>query len=511
MKPHILCILDGWGVRQEVQDNGISQAHTPYFDQLWDKSPHTLLQASGPSVGLPEGIMGNSEVGHMNIGAGRIVFSGLSQIYQAIETGRFQTNEALLLAIKTAKDNNSTLHLIGLLSDGAVHSHQDHLYALIDLAKKEGLKKVAIHCILDGRDTSPTSGIEYLQKLKEVIQAKGLGEIASVSGRYYAMDRDQRWDRIQKAFEAFVGTSSSQGTDASEVVNKSYAQNITDEFINPTTICNSDGQAKFPIQKKDAIIFYNFRSDRARQITKAFTLNDFNDFERKNFEGIGQYVCMSPYDESLNLPVAFKPSYPENTLGQVISDHGFRQLRISETEKYAHVTFFFNGGKDFVFKNEERVLIPSAKEVKTYDQKPEMSAKQVVDQLLKKLEQNSFELAVVNFANTDMVGHTAKPQAIIKAVQTVDHCLGLLIKATRQKQAHLWVTADHGNAEQMVDEQGNPHTAHTLNPVPFIYWGNDQIAFKAKTGRLCDIAPTLLKAMNLNQPTVMTGQSLLKN
>lgn len=513
MTPLALIILDGWGLRSDKTDNGIEQANKPNFDRYWDSYPHTAIDASGPAVGLPAGIMGNSEVGHMNLGAGRIVFTGLSQVYQAIEDGSFFTNPALLKAVTLAKQNNTALHLMGLLSDGAVHSHQDHLYALLELAKKEGLQKVFVHCFMDGRDTPPSDGVHYIEALEKKMAEIGIGKIASVSGRFYAMDRDKRWDRVQQACDVLVGKTSGGIATATELIKKSYTAEITDEFVKPTSILSATGNPLGPLQDGDAVIFFNFRADRAREISRALTQSDFKDFDKTGYPQLGAYVCMAPYDESLHLPVAFEPKLPKRVLGEILSENGLRQLRIAETEKYAHVTYFFSGGREEVFKGEERVLVPSPREVATYDLKPEMSAPKVADELCARIEKGSVDVVIANFANTDMVGHTANPRAIVKAVETVDACLGKVVELVLSKNGVAVITADHGNAEQMKDAQGNPHTAHTTNLVPFIVVSEK---FKTATlqvsgGRLCDVAPTLLEILQIQKPSEMTGSSLLKS
>lgn len=508
VKPTLLVILDGWGHRTERKNNGIEMANKPFFDSLIQTYPHTLVDGSGPAVGLPKGIMGNSEVGHMNLGAGRIVFSGLSQIYGAIESGLFFFNPALLSAINQAQQNNSTLHLMGLVSDGAVHSHQDHLYALLQLAKQSGLTKVLVHCFLDGRDTSPNDGVKYLKQLQAEMQRIGVGRIASVSGRFFAMDRDKRWDRVEKAFSAISGRSENQINDSVQYVEACYKKSMSDEFIEPAVCCEEN--KAHVIHADDAMIFFNFRSDRAREITQALTQPSFEEFDRQGQVLPKIFVCMSPYDATLNLPVAFEPTYPTLTLGEFLSTQGLSQLRIAETEKYAHVTFFFNGGRDVLFEREERILIPSPKEVATYDLKPEMSAFAVKDKLIAAIQSRRFDFMICNFANTDMVGHTAIASAVIKAVETVDQCLSQIVPAMLAIGGNIIITADHGNAEVLVDEKGEPMTAHTTNLVPFIVITPEQkIQTLREGGRLCDVAPTVLALMGLPQPEVMTGQSIV--
>lgn len=507
--PVVLMILDGWGERPEKEHNGIELAHKPFFDQLKKNYPHTLIDASGPAVGLPKGIMGNSEVGHMNLGAGRIVYTGLSQIYKAIEDKSFFHNSAFLKAIGYVKKNHSTLHVMCLLSDGAVHSHQDHLYALIDMAKIHDVKKLALHCILDGRDTSPQDGLKYLEQLHEKITEAGIGFIASLSGRYFTMDRDQRWERVEQGFQAICGQSMLTTENVRQYVEQMYAQNITDEFLPPVCVLDAQKQ-KTSLSQKDAFIFMNFRADRARQISQALTQKNFESFDRHHQELPEVFVCATPYDPQITAEIAFEPQYPKKTLGEVLSWYHLRQLRLAETEKYAHVTFFFNGGSEQPFTNEDRLLVKSPRDVATYDLKPEMSALEIRRECLKDLQENKHDVIIMNFANTDMVGHTAKPDAIIKAVETVDACLAEIIPAVLEKNGTVIITADHGNAEQMVDPLGQPMTAHTTHLVPFFVVSDSFKNRSLKTGgRLCDVAPTLLDILGISQPSEMTGISLL--
>lgn len=510
MTPLVLIILDGWGIRHEKKDNGIALARTPNFTHFLESYPHTTLEASGPAVGLPQDIMGNSEVGHMNLGAGRIVYTGLSQIYQAIEDGSFFSNPALLLAIRATKKHRSRLHLMGLVSDGAVHSHEDHLDALLELAKRYGLTDVFIHCFTDGRDTPPRDAMNAMNRLEAVIKKKKVAKIASVSGRYYAMDRDKRWDRLQKTYDVLTGITQEGEKTASEIIRRSYEQNRGDEFIVPQVVLQENGEPVGSIRDHDAVIFFNFRADRARELTQALTNPSFKEWDRKIAPRLSCFVCMAPYDVSFNLPVAFTPQFPKKTFGEVVSAHGLKQLRIAETEKYAHVTFFFSGGREKPFENETRILIPSPREVSTYDQKPEMAAKIVTDEVCKRLQAKLDDVIILNFANPDMVGHTAISPAIVFAVETVDDCLGKIIHLVLSLGGQVVVTADHGNAEQMVDRTGKPHTAHTLNPVPFLLI-SDQFKNSPlkKTGRLCDVVPTLLEMIGLSKPPEMTGKSLL--
>lgn len=507
--PLTLIILDGWGHREDKTDNGIELAHKPYFDSLLKNYPNTLIDGSGPAVGLPEGIMGNSEVGHMNLGAGRVVYSGLSQIYKAIEDGSFFKNAAFQKAMTQVQNSNSTLHLMGLLSDGAVHSHQDHLYALLELAKQNGIGDVAVHCFLDGRDTPPNDGVKFLGLLQEKMARLGVGRIASVCGRYYAMDRDQRWERVEKGWWALCGSSANVTEDVLAYVKSSYARGVGDEFVEPVVVTDANGKST-RLKKDDAVIFYNFRADRAREISHALTDIEFLGFDRGKEVCPAVYVCMFPYEKNIPAEVAFWPNYPKRILAEILSENKIRQLRIAETEKYAHVTYFFNGGVDKAYDLEDRVLILSPKEVPTYDQKPEMSAYLVRDELIKRVREEDYGVIICNFANTDMVGHTAKKEAIVKSVEAVDQCLAQIVPEILAKGGEVVITADHGNAEQMVDKNGEPMTAHTTNLVPFILVSERFKSSLLKSGgRLCDVAPTLLKMLNLSQPPEMTGQSLI--
>lgn len=508
--PLMLMILDGWGLRDSKEGNAIVLANTPNYNRLLQEYPHAKLDASGHAVGLPQGIMGNSEVGHLNIGAGRIAKVGLTRIYQAIEDKSFFSNPALLKAFQAAKENNSTLHLMGLVSDGAVHSHQDHLYALLQMAKEQKLARVAIHAFQDGRDTDPKSGLGYIQALESKIEEIGVGEIATVSGRYFAMDRDKRWDRIEKAYNAMVLGEGRQAVSAVQAMESAYASGETDEFIQPTVVLDETGQALARMQDSDAVLFFNFRADRAREMTQALTDKNFEGFPRKQAPKLSAFVCMAEYDKKFALPVAFPPEHISQTLGEILSRHGLRQLRIAETEKYAHVTFFFNGGEESVYPGEERILVPSPREVPTYDLKPEMSAPQITEKVLNCIAQDQFDVIILNFANSDMVGHTGKLQAAIKAVETIDEQLGRISQALLEKEGTLIVTADHGNSEKMSDEAGRPHTAHTTDLVPFMLVGkNTQDRKLRELGTLADIAPTILQLLGLKQPKEMTGKSML--
>lgn len=506
-KPYALIIMDGYGVNERHEGNAIYTAKTPNMDKYLAQYPNTVIHASGMDVGLPEGQMGNSEVGHTNIGAGRIVYQELTRITKSIEDGDFFENEALLAAVENCKKNNSALHFMGLLSDGGVHSHIKHLYGLLELAKKNGLDKVYVHCFMDGRDVSPTSGADFVEALVEKMRNIGIGKIATVMGRYYAMDRDNRWERVEKAYRAMVFGEGNMDTSAVNAVKKSYNDGVTDEFVVPTVITDDNGVALGKISENDSVVFFNFRPDRAREITRTIVDTEFNGFEREFFNT--HFVCMTQYDASMpNVDVAFKPQSLVNTFGEYISQKGLRQLRIAETEKYAHVTFFFNGGVESVYNGEDRALINSPK-VATYDLQPEMSAYEVTDEVVKRIESGEYDVIVLNFANCDMVGHTGVFDAAVKAVETVDECLGRTIDAINKMGGVALVTADHGNADQMLDYTTNDvFTAHTTNVVPLVMIGEENGA-KLKVGRLADLAPTMLDLMGLEKPAEMTGESLL--
>ena len=499
-KPVSLIILDGFGYSEIEKGNAVVAANTPNIDKYMKEWSHNVIHCSGMDVGLPTGQMGNSEVGHTNIGAGRIVYQELTRITKEIEDGSFFENDVLNKAIDNCKKNNSALHLYGLMSDGGVHSHNTHLYGLLELAKRAGLTEVYVHCFLDGRDVPPTSGIDYVKELIEKMREIGVGKIATVMGRYYAMDRDNRWERVEKAYNAMVLGEGIKSDSAVTAIEKSYNEDVTDEFVVPTVI---DG-AK-PISENDSIIFFNFRPDRAREITRTLVDPDFNGFERKYFPVF--YVCFTQYDAKMpNVEIAFKPTSLDDTFGEYISKNGLTQLRIAETEKYAHVTFFFNGGVEAPYEGEDRALIASPK-VATYDLKPEMSAYEVADECVKRIESGKYDVIVLNFANCDMVGHTGVFEAAVAAVEAVDTCLGKVIDAIMKQGGTAIVTADHGNAEQMLDEEGNVQTAHSTNVVPLILIGDDR---KLKeTGRLADIAPTMLELLELPIPKSMTGESML--
>jgi len=506
-KPVVLCIMDGFGKNESDYGNAIAMAKTPNLDKLMAECPMTYIGASGMDVGLPDGQMGNSEVGHTNIGAGRVVYQPLTRITKAFADGEAQKNPALVKAMENAKDK--ALHLIGLVSPGGVHSHTEHLYCLLQMAKDSGVEKVYVHALLDGRDVPPSSAVDYLETLEAKMQEIGTGKIASVMGRFYAMDRDNIWDRVEKAYAAMVYGEGVQTEDAVAAVKKSYetidedGKHLTDEFVLPTVV-GADGR----IQPQDSVIFFNFRPDRAREITRTFVDPDFTGFERKNGFFPLNYVCMTQYDAEMpNVEVAFGPEALTNTFGEYISGLGKTQLRIAETQKYAHVTFFFNGGEEKQYAGEDRILVDSPK-ISTFDLMPEMSAPEVSEKLNAAVRSGKYDAIIVNFANCDMVGHTGIIPAAVQAVETVDACVGSLAGAVKEMDGVLFVTADHGNADKMLDEAGEPFTAHTTNPVPFIVYNYD--CEVRDGGRLCDIAPTMLKVMGLSQPQEMTGESIIK-
>jgi 2,3-bisphosphoglycerate-independent phosphoglycerate mutase len=509
-KPMMLMILDGWGIRPAGPGNAVSLAQTPHLDNLLSQYPRTQLQTSGKAVGLPGGIMGNSEVGHLNLGAGRVVYQDLTRIDLAIEDGSFFANAAINEAVQSALEQGRTLHLMGLVSDGGVHSQLTHLLALLDLAKNKGLKRVYVHAILDGRDTSPDGGKAYVARLQTHIGKIGNGCIATICGRYYAMDRDTRWDRTQLAYQLYTQGIGVPARDPVAAVAEAYEKNETDEFVKPIVITGSDDAPLATLQDGDSVIFFNFRADRARQITRALTETRFQGFERPVWPQIACYVCMALYDEQFSLPVAFPPAVLKDILGEVISRQGLKQLRIAETEKYAHVTYFFNGGEEKPFENEDRCLVPSPRDVPTYDYKPQMSAVAVTEEVLQRIASDGYDLIVLNFANMDMVGHTGKLEAAIQAVQTVDQCVGRIVDAVRAKSGAVLITADHGNAETLIDDNGHVHTAHTTNPVYLLLVDDTRKEATLKPGVLGDVAPTILKLMGIAQPEQMTGRSLIE-
>jgi len=504
-KPVLLAILDGYGKSEIQEGNAIFTAKTPRMDEILSKNPNTVIHASGLDVGLPEGQMGNSEVGHTNIGAGRIVYQELTRITKAIKDGDFFENEALNAACDNCLKNDSDLHIMGLLSDGGVHSHIEHLYAIIELAKRKNVKNVYIHCFLDGRDVSPTSGASFAKALVEKIRDLEKGKIATVIGRYYAMDRDNRWERVSLAYNAIVNGVGEYSESAVTAIENSYNNDVTDEFVVPTVI-TTDGKPNGTLKENDSVVFFNFRPDRAREITRTIVDEEFTGFERKFFKTY--YVCMTQYDASMpNVEVAFKPQTLNNTLGETLSNLGLKQLRIAETEKYAHVTFFFNGGVETVYEGEDRILVPSPK-VATYDMQPEMSAYEVTDKLLEALDTDKYDVVILNFANCDMVGHTGDMDAAVKAVEAVDTCIGKVYDKVMEKNGVILITADHGNAEQMIDPNDKSvFTAHTTNVVPLVIAGYGDI--KLETGRLADLAPTMLDIMDAKIPPEMTGKSLI--
>lgn len=508
-KPMVLMILDGLGLTDHHEGNAVYLAKTPVLDSLIEKYPFQKGLASGLAVGLPDGQMGNSEVGHMNMGAGRIVYQDLTRITKSIEDGDFFQNKALVAAFDNAKKNDSAVHMWGLLSDGGVHSHITHLYALLEMAKQQGVKKVYVHCFMDGRDTPPSSGIEYVKQLEAKMKEIGVGEIASISGRYYAMDRDNRWDRIQKAYDVLTTGEGNHANSAVEAMQNSYDDGKTDEFVVPVSVVK-DGKPVGTVQDGDSVIFFNFRPDRAREITRCFCMDDdFDHFDRGPRKKV-TYVCFADYDVTIpNKLVAFEDVHLTNTFGEFLAKNHMTQARIAETEKYAHVTFFFNGGVEKPNEGEDRFLVKSPK-VATYDLQPEMSAPEVCDKLCAAIRGGKYDVIVINFANPDMVGHTGVIPAAVKAVETVDACVGKACEALKEVDGTMFICADHGNCEKMIDyETGEPHTAHTTNPVPFILVNADPKYGLREGGRLCDIVPTLIELMGMEKPAEMTGESLL--
>lgn len=507
-KPTVLMILDGFGLNDDKNGNAVALADTPNIDRLMKECPFVKGYASGLAVGLPDGQMGNSEVGHLNMGAGRIVYQELTRITKEIEDGTFFKNPELLGAIENVKKNGSDLHLYGLLSDGGVHSHNTHLYGLLELAKREGVENVYVHCFLDGRDTSPTSGKGFIDELEAKMAEIGVGKIATICGRYYVMDRDNRWDRVEAAYRALTLGEGAKADSAVEAISASYADDKTDEFVLPTVI-EANGAPVATIKDNDSIIFFNFRPDRAREITRTFCTDEFDGFDRGPRKHV-TYVCFSEYDVTIpNKQIAFKKVELKNTFGQFLAAHHMTQARIAETEKYAHVTFFFNGGVEEPNPGEDRILVNSPK-VATYDLQPEMSAPAVCDKLVEAIESGKYDVIITNFANPDMVGHTGVLEAAIKAVGTVDTCVGRAVEALEKAGGQMFICADHGNAEQLIDyETGGSFTAHTINPVPFILVNYDPAYTLKEGGCLADIIPTLIEMMGMEQPAEMTGKSLL--
>ncbi|MCK4378219.1 MAG: 2,3-bisphosphoglycerate-independent phosphoglycerate mutase [Deltaproteobacteria bacterium] len=505
----VLIIADGWGVSATVEGNAIAKAKTPVIDRLFQRYPHTTLQASGLTVGLPEGQMGNSEVGHLNMGAGRVVYQDLTRISKSIADGTFAKNQVLLESMEEISSAGGTLHLMGLFSDGGVHSHLDHLKALLEMAADRGLPQVFIHAFLDGRDTPPTSAKRYLEDFQRYLDGLGTGRIATIMGRFYAMDRDQRWERVQQAYEAMVGGQGRIAGNVSAAIDVAYEAGETDEFVKPTVLADGQGQAA-SIHDGDGIIFFNFRADRAREITRAFTEKDLSGFGREQPLSLNSYVCFTEYDASFDLPVAFPPEELKNVLAEVVAAAGLRQLHIAETEKYAHVTFFFNGGREEPFPGEDHCLIPSPREVKTYDEKPQMSAYEVTAEMVRRLEMKKYQLVILNFANGDMVGHTGNLAAAIQACEAVDTCVGQVVDKTMDLGGVALFTADHGNAEQMLTPEGKPITSHSTNPVPCIVISEQFIGRQLREGgSLADLAPTILEIMGLAIPPEMTGKPLI--
>ncbi len=509
-KPVVLMVLDGYGLNENPEGNAIAMAKTPVMDKLMAECPFVKGNASGLAVGLPDGQMGNSEVGHMNIGAGRIIYQDLTRITKDIEDGVFFENQAILTAIENCKKNNSDLHLWGLLSDGGVHSHITHVYGLLEMAKKNGLENVYVHAFLDGRDTPPASAKSYVESLEAKMAEIGVGKVASLCGRYYVMDRDNNWDRVEKAYRMLTLGEGVEATDAVQAMADSYAKDVTDEFVLPTVICEN-GAPRAVVKENDSVVFFNFRPDRAREITRAFCDDAFTGFEREGGRIPLTYVCFKNYDESIpNKLIAFEKESITNTLGEYLAACGKKQLRLAETEKYAHVTFFFNGGLEDPNKDEFRILVNSPKEVATYDLKPEMSAPEVGVDLVEAIKSDEYDVIIINFANPDMVGHTGVVDAAIAAVERVDALVGDAVEAVKEAGGVMFICADHGNAEQMVNyETGQPHTAHTTNPVPFILVNAGEGVSLREGGCLADIAPTILEIMELPQPAEMTGKSLI--
>ena len=507
-RPTVLLILDGYGLSEQTEHNAIALADTPVMDRLMEEYPFAKGNASGLAVGLPEGQMGSSEVGHLNMGAGRIVYQDLVRITKEIESGSFFENEALLKAMDNAKENGTSLHIFGLLSDGGVHSHNFHLYALLELAKRRGLNKVYVHCFTDGRDTPPESGKDYIRALQDEMDRIGCGRIATVAGRYYAMDRDNHWDRIEKAYRAITLGEGETADSAMEAVTQSYAKGETDEFILPTVVMEN-GAPTAVVGDGDSVVFYNFRSDRAKEMTRVFCCEAFDGFDRGSRKQV-TYVCFTDYDATIpNKEVAFEKEEMVNTFGEWLAVNGLKQARIAETEKYAHVTSFFNGGREAPNEGEDRFLIPSP-QVATYDLQPEMSAQAVCDTLIDKIRSGEYDVIVANFANSDMVGHTGVEKAAVEAVECLDECIGRVVETIREVDGQLFICADHGNAEVMVNEEtGEPWTAHTSNPVPFILVNYDPAYCLREGGCLADIAPTLIEMMGMEKPAEMTGKSLL--
>ena len=506
-RPIVLIVLDGWGYSEDPDNNAIFHANTPFWDSLWKNMPHTLIKGSGSYVGLPNGQMGNSEVGHLNLGAGRVVYQEFTRVSRAIRTGSFFTNQTLTDAVDIAINNHKAVHILGLLSDGGVHSHEEHIQAMVKLAAERGADRIYIHAFLDGRDTPPKSAQPYIEAMERTVQEAGKGRIASIVGRYFAMDRDHRWPRVKAAYDLIAqGKPAFEAPSALEGLAMAYEREETDEFVQPTAIVNP-GERPIKVEEGDVIIFMNYRSDRARQITRPFIEPDFKEFERPEFLHLGTFISLTEYSADFDVPVAFPPDRLKNVFGEYIAQLGLHQLRIAETEKYAHVTFFFNGGKEEPWPGEDRILINSP-DVATYDMKPEMSAFELTDKLVEAIGSEKYDVIICNYANPDMVGHTGNFDATVKALEALDTCLSRVVEAAVQADGELLITADHGNAEQMMSkETGQAHTAHTSNPIPLIYVGRP--AVMADTGALSDVAPTLLYLMDVEKPTEMGGHSLV--
>jgi 2,3-bisphosphoglycerate-independent phosphoglycerate mutase len=510
MPPLVLIVLDGWGIRPEKENNAIALARTPVYDALLRRYPNAQLITSGEAVGLPAGQMGNSEVGHMNMGAGRVVYQDLTRIDKSIRDGELFENAALKAAMDRCANDAHALHFIGLLSDGGVHSSQQHLHALIDMAAKRRVERVFVHVITDGRDTSPTGGVRYMAQLQDAMHKAGVGRIATICGRYYAMDRDKRWERVRLAYDAIVNGTAEQTTTAPiEALRKSYEAGVTDEFVKPIVVVDADGKAIGPVRDDDSIVFFNYRADRARQLTRAIALDDFDGFERPDRRRV-HYTTMTVYDRTFGLPVAFQPQTFSGNLADVLADHGRTNLRLAETEKYAHVTYFFNCGREQPYAGEDRTLVPSQK-VATYDLMPQMSAPGITDDMIATLNGGKHEVVICNFANADMVGHTGRLDAAITAVETLDECLGRIMKTLGAVGGRAIVTADHGNAEQMWDDELKaPHTAHTSNPVPVILCDDQRLGTQLRNGSLRDVAPSMLALLGIPTSPEMTGTPLFE-
>ena len=507
LKPIVLIILDGFGHSEEIEGNAIAAAHKPTWDKLWKEYPHTYIKGSGAEVGLPAEQMGNSEVGHLNLGAGRVVYQEYTRVSRSIKTGSFYSNDTLVESVEIAKANNKAVHILGLLSTGGVHSHEDHIHAMCQLAVQQGVEKVYLHAFLDGRDTPPKSAKESIEAMQEKFSELGSGRIASIIGRYYAMDRDHRWPRVQSAYDLITdGKGEFQAESALAALENAYERDETDEFVKATAIV-PEGESPVTVEDGDVVIFMNFRSDRARQITRPFIEKDFADFERKRAPKLGCFASLTEYNSEYDIPIAYPAERLSNVFGDYISRLGMHQLRIAETEKYAHVTFFFNGGREEPFEFEERIMVPSP-DVATYDQQPEMNAIKLTDHMVGAIEGGIYDVIICNYANADMVGHSGNFDAAVKAIETLDDCLARLLISIEKAGGEMLITADHGNAEMMFNkETGQPHTAHTSNPVPFVYVGRE--AKMASTGALSDVAPTMLYLMGVEQPTEMTGRSLI--